>query len=432
MASSRERRLGSVASAVNVVPEVEEDTVLPQEPSMNQETEERTNNARSDFYYYRDLARRYRDERDEARSQALAFEQELAYYKDDLTDTKTRIRELEDEIAVLENEARTGTASFEREQTTETATSVANWRARGHDPADLLTGRNTDDYGPWRYAVDEKFDIDAPLFPNDRSKVRYALKMMKNPIFSDMQTWVADTRRVTFDDLMDEVEHYMSVHLQQREAKRDLQVICQRHGEKISEYYHRIRSLWQKAKTPEDDRVDQFLTTMSPSLSTSLLSKSYTRVRDLLDEARVIEDRKRDISYTHPRQQRGQPPRQPPRQTTPLPTTRPTFKTDTKSSEKDISRNHASEPSRSNRSIVPTATKPEGWVGKWHDSEKNPKKLTDDLKVQLQREGRCWACRGSGHRAHDSVCPQQGRKISQVSIKGTVESSESELDSEKE
>jgi hypothetical protein len=52
-----------------------------------------------------------------------------------------------------------------------------------------------------------------------------------NPIFSDMQTWVADTRRVTFDDLMDEVEHYMSVHLQQREAKRVLQVISQKHGE---------------------------------------------------------------------------------------------------------------------------------------------------------------------------------------------------------
>jgi hypothetical protein len=60
---------------------------------------------------------------------------------------------------------------------------------------------------------------------------------------------------------MDEVEHYMSVHLQQREAKRDLRVISQR--EKISEYYHRIRSRWQKAKTAEDDRVDQFLATMS-------------------------------------------------------------------------------------------------------------------------------------------------------------------------
>jgi hypothetical protein len=90
------------------------------------------------------------------------------------------MRELEDEIAVLENEARTGPT---REQTTETATSVANWRARGRDPADLLRGKNAADYRPWRYAVDEKFDIDAPLFPNDGSKVRYVLKMMKNHIF---------------------------------------------------------------------------------------------------------------------------------------------------------------------------------------------------------------------------------------------------------
>jgi hypothetical protein len=45
----------------------------------------------------------------------------------------------------------------------------------------------------------------------------------------------------------------MSVQLQQQEAKRDLQVISQRQGEKINEYYHRIRSCWQKAKTPEDD-----------------------------------------------------------------------------------------------------------------------------------------------------------------------------------
>jgi hypothetical protein len=72
---------------------------------------------------------------------------------------------------------------FERERTTEIATTVANWRAHGHDPADLLTGKNTDDYGPRRYAVDENFDIDAPLIPNDRSNVRYVFKMVRNPFF---------------------------------------------------------------------------------------------------------------------------------------------------------------------------------------------------------------------------------------------------------
>jgi septal ring factor EnvC (AmiA/AmiB activator) len=143
MASSRdyERRLESVASVAKIVPEIEEGIVLPREISMNQGTEGHTNTAKPDIHYYRDLARRLKDQRDEARSQTVACEQELAYLKDDLADAKTRIQELEDEITVLENEARTGTTSFEREQTTETATSVANWRARGHDPADLLTGK---------------------------------------------------------------------------------------------------------------------------------------------------------------------------------------------------------------------------------------------------------------------------------------------------
>jgi hypothetical protein len=54
---------------------------------------------------------------------------------------------------------------------------------------------------------------------------------MKNPIFSAMQTWVADTRHVTFDELMDEVEHYMGFRLQEKKAKEELKTISQKQGE---------------------------------------------------------------------------------------------------------------------------------------------------------------------------------------------------------
>jgi hypothetical protein len=70
-----------------------------------------------------------------------------------------------------------------------------------------------DDYGPWRYSVDEKLESDSPLYPTGRAKVWYAIAKMKNPIFSAIQTWAADTRHVTFDEFMDEVEHYMGFHL---------------------------------------------------------------------------------------------------------------------------------------------------------------------------------------------------------------------------
>jgi len=412
MASSRdyERRQQSVTSLASVPGYIEEDTVLPPETSTNQRIQERTNNTISDIQYYRDLAKRYKDQRDEARRQALAFEQELAYAKDELTRAETRIGELQDEIAA--------------------SISTANWRPRGIDPADPLTGEIVEDYGPWRYAIDEKLGTDAPLYPTDRTKVRYALAMMKNPIFSAMQNWVADTGRVTFDDLMEEVEHYMGFHLQQRQAKKDLQTIKQEQGENISQYYHRIRILWQKAKTPEGDRVDQLLTTILPGLSAPLLSKSYVRLRDLLDDARIIEDRKKDISYNHPRQWRGQAPRDTTSHYDPK-VKQPTSKTNAKTSERETLKNLSSFPdSFLHRNLTPTAMKPERWIGRWYNAENNPKRLTDELKTQLQREARCWACRGSGHRAQDSVCPQRGWKIGRISSKEALESSESEHNSE--
>jgi hypothetical protein len=45
---------------------------------------------------------------------------------------------------------------------------------------------------------------------------------------------------------------------------------------------------------------------MIPGLSSSLLAESYGEVQDLLDEVRIIEDRRKDIFHNHPRQQRGQ------------------------------------------------------------------------------------------------------------------------------
>jgi len=54
-----------------------------------------TQTARADVENYRAIARRYRDERDQARARALAFEQELARSKDqikDLNDTITTFK----------------------------------------------------------------------------------------------------------------------------------------------------------------------------------------------------------------------------------------------------------------------------------------------------------------------------------------------------
>jgi hypothetical protein len=85
---------------------------------------------------------------------------------------------------------------------------------------------------------------------------------------------------------MDEVEHYLGFHLQQWDARKELQTTAQKPSEGITQYYHRIRSLWQKAKTPEKDRIDQFLTSMLLALSNSLLARRYTSSCEVLDDAR--------------------------------------------------------------------------------------------------------------------------------------------------
>ena len=63
-----------------------------------------------------------------------------------------------------------------------------------------------------------------------------------------------------------------------------------------------------------------------------------------------------------------------------------------------------------NAKFIPTATKPVGWVGKWYDPEAYPQKLQDDKGTTLLQQGRCWGCRGSGHRGSDECCPLTNRK----------------------
>ena len=66
--------------------------------------------------------------------------------------------------------------------------------------------------------------------------------------------------------------------------------------------------------------------------------------------------------------------------------------------------------SHPNEQFGPVSKKPEGWVGAWYDGERNPEKLTNEDRDKLAKQGRCWSCRGSGHRGNDAVCINADRK----------------------
>jgi hypothetical protein len=59
-----------------------------------------------------------------------------------------------------------------------------------------------------------------------------------------------------------------------------------------------VYKLWRKAKTPETERVNKLLTTMLPSLPAPLIAREYTHPRELLDDARTVEDRKNDVAFS--------------------------------------------------------------------------------------------------------------------------------------
>ena len=112
---------------------------------------------------------------------------------------------------------------------------------------------------------------------------------------------------LTIDALFDEIEHYMGIHLQSRDAKKELITITMKSNESVSEYYHRIFKLWQKAKTPIDERVEKFLVTLKPNISNSLMGSVFTEFRPLLDEARRIEDQRKDVVHYFSRPEKTGP-----------------------------------------------------------------------------------------------------------------------------
>jgi Retrotransposon gag protein len=282
---------------------------------------------------------------------------------------------------------------------------AATWLPRGEHPRKALSGSEPDSYRPWRYQVDRKIHTDYPLYPTERSRLDYALSQMEEPIFSVMLGWIIDEAEITYQDFMSEVEHYMGLHLQKREARRELLTIKQRQDEGVTEYYHRIRAIWQKAKTLEDERVEKFLTTILPQLSFSLLGKTYTNVRDVLDDARKVEDRKKDIQSLKNR--KGG--------TEDTPTTRrisstarvwPSTRASHTTSADSTTTSCTIAVAGRNSRFGPVAKKPEGWTGVWYNPIRTPKKMDAVEKAQMVQQGRCWNCRGSGHRGADSCCPK--------------------------
>lgn len=227
----------------------------------------------------------------------------------------------------------------------------------------------------------------------------------------------------------------MGLHHQAKDAKKELLTIRMENNENVSEYYHRIFKLWQKAKTPVEDRVETFLTTMKPGISTSLIGREYTDLKELLETARRIEVRRKDVAHSFPRGGDGKS------EKVGNNTNRNQSRTNagsTPSSSSNVGqKDKVTAPARytgghPNDKFGPVNKKPDGWVGEWFDGERYPPKLQPEDREQMIKQRRCWSCRRSGHRGGDPICINHDQKKRANKLVVVPESSDSESDSEKE
>lgn len=292
-------------------------------------------------------------------------------------------------------------------------------RTDGPDPGEKLNIGDVDKYQHWAHSLAQRWIRDWCVYLTDAEKINYSLTWLDGDLYTALDDWWTDStiEDKTYANFLFEIETMLGVQFQSDEARRDLELCCQGKDELIRPYYGRLRALWRRAGTPETERISKLRSSIKNQYSTPILGRKFESVKELFLALLDIES---DIKARSLERQRNEPSansRAPPSKTTS--STKFSFKTNTA---------HASDRDRSggdyipsaaemehNNALTPVAKKPPGWKGKWWPADPNPKKAGTMQHRLLARQGRCWACRGSGHASTDSCCPYFERRHSQIS-----------------
>ena len=299
------------------------------------------------------------------------------------------------------------------------ASFAMNYRPRGIGPKEQLTGTDPEAYAPWKWAVNDKLRVDAIMYPSEVDRINYAFNQLNQPIFQALFPWFqANSKNLAMGQIFIEIEHYMGIPMLASIAKRELNTVVMKGNETVTEYFHRLCKLWQQAGTPEDEKIDKFELTLKPSISSPLLALKHTNMRELLDAARSIENLGKESSRIFPRDSKTAVqkssrtwvpgrisfPQASGGSTTGANTAAPAATGGSSTAPKD-GRSADTNSFSVNARFMPTSTKPAGWVGTWYNPEQQSRKLQGVDKAMFLRQGRCWVCRGSGHRGSDACCP---------------------------
>lgn len=297
------------------------------------------------------------------------------------------------------------------------------FKKSGSNPTEKFSGADPDKYVPWKFAVESKLDVDAPLFPTEKRKIEYALRFIDTPLFTPMQDWFVyetkEGRPPSIDDFFREIEFHTGASDLAERARSELLSIRQRGDEPVSQFHTRLLGLWSRAGYSESERLRSFINSLRPALSRHILPLSFNRTVEALTTLRNVERNTLSIeTHQHrPQTSRQQQPAFAARSGTPRNTPRPAA---------SASATYASGDPK------PTASKPAGWSGTWYEPERSPEKLDLAGRAKLAAQERCFRCRGSGHRASDAVCPNHANanrpvRVNLIELNSSDSSSDNEL-----
>ena len=85
----------------------------------------------------------------------------------------------------------------------------------------------------------------------------------------------------------------MGIHHQKKNVKKEFFTIKMNKTKNVSEYYHRVFKLWQRAETSFEDRIDMFIGSVSLDISNVLQAREYKDftklLKDVKNELKIIE-----------------------------------------------------------------------------------------------------------------------------------------------
>ncbi|KAI5299933.1 hypothetical protein KEM55_000902 [Ascosphaera atra] len=175
------------------------------------------------------------------------------------------------------------------------------WTTRCADPTDKLTGRDTDAYFIWRFAVESKLQVDAPLYPTEDLRIRYAMQQLDHPVFPFICSWFAKAESPSLSDFFVQLEHYLGTKHLASKAEVELDDIHQESSETVSAFYYRIQILWDRANPPGDLRYRMFVRKLKPDLVDGLRAwiisqgENQKDLSKLLEAARTVEGPQNNI-----------------------------------------------------------------------------------------------------------------------------------------